>query len=282
LVVVTLAQLVTCHLYASSLATSNALHEIRMLNQQSLRPPQRAVIEPERQAALANYRKLLADLATNQQALPSTPEERVLLRVARDVYRNPAQVDELLNMYGTPEPLRMRVSVPPWLQAPHNSEAYRAAWEALLLAPRCQQIDLMAQRGIITQALGAIGSTDSIPVLDLAFAFTCEPGVDSRLASHASDRQSEILFALTHSPSQESLRTILSCLERAEATQPASVTEGKNVSSAFTESLVRLKGSEREKWHQILNSFAAENLSPKQREILNRAVRREQESTNRQ
>ena len=82
------------------------------------------------------------------------------------------------------------------------TNGYRCAWEALLLAPRSQQIQFMDIRATITEALSFIGNRESLPVLELAFGPTCEPGVEAGQGSPAAARQREIIYAFSRFPGE--------------------------------------------------------------------------------
>src|SRR5207244_12134925 len=112
------------------------------------------------------------------QATPSTPEEAVVARVASGLSTNWARWDELLTAYSEPAPIPTRAPLPRPIEEAHLTEAYRPAWEGLLLAPLARETHLLCLRHIATDALGAIHNTNSIPALELAYALTCELGAN--------------------------------------------------------------------------------------------------------
>jgi hypothetical protein len=252
------------------------LRQARTLSEQSF------VREPKtnRQARFAIYRQLLPKLAAANAALQeATPSERIMLKVFRSAGTRPELLDELLAYYGHwrgPDGPRPRALMPAELAPQHLSEAYRPAWEALLLAPPNDEIRFMQQRSTVTEALAKIGNAQSIPVLELAFASTCAPEVFAGEGSAALHRQFGVLQSLNQFATAESLQAMLRCLALAEPAMPT--TELPKVSGHdLREWLVRFLTDQdhyntREKWRQVLTTFPTNDLPVRHRELLQRAA----------
>jgi hypothetical protein len=232
------------------------------------------------EASFAAFRRLLPALAAADADLHgATPDETVLLRVARQAGKQPERLDELIRFYGRPGPYsaRTRIQSPPRLERQHLTEDYRPAWEALLLASPSGAIDFMQGRFSITDALSKIGNPESLSVLGLAFSATCEAGVDATENSAAVQRQLRIMQALNRFATAESLQTTLRCLDRAEAASGGKMP--KYSGDDLRGWVVRfLKDQDnyygpREKWRAVLSSFPKDGLPASQRELLERATR---------
>lgn len=253
---------------AADLTAAMALQQLRGMNPLSFRQRQ----EPEVETNFIKFRMLLASLAASPQPAASTPEERALLGVARGVSEHPERLDELLSVYGKPQNPMSRAVRPADLHPPHDTEAYRRAWEALLLAPAIGTVRIM--NGNITQAISAVGNTDSIPLLQLAFSLTCHPDVDAHPSGSFDIRQREILRSLVDFPTEDSLRAILQSLDRDEAVVPlpGRASSGKKDLRGFVaKRLAGRPAPEKAKWRQVLRSLPKDSLPPKQREFLYRA-----------
>jgi hypothetical protein len=135
----------------------------------------------------------------------------------------------------------------------------------------------MELRATSTEALWQIGNSESLPVLELAFSFTCTEGVVAPDGSGAASRRLQILICLNQFTTRESLEVMFRCLARAEA-----ASAGKLPKDAYGRDLrdwiVRFLTDQdnyrtREKWSQVLKSFPKDTLPANQRELLERAVR---------
>lgn len=193
------------------------LTEIEAVRRQSFLPGS----AEEARARFDQYRGLLRAAGAGD---PADPAGQALVRVAREAAREPARLDELVAAYGRWQgdaAARPRVTRPPALETRHQTEAYRPAWEALLLAPPTPEIEFMQRRFTITRALAAIRNPESLPVLELAFAATCAAGVEAVEGSAALDRQFRILETLNQYASRDALQAMFRCLALADGVRPA-------------------------------------------------------------
>lgn len=277
LVAVMFSGMATSNLRAADLGTSNLLQQARALCQQSFRN----LTISNRQENFASFRRLLPALAAaDAEVRGSTPEDKTLLRVAREAGSHPTLIDELLEFYGKPakEFTDTRVQLPPRPQAAHLTEAYRPAWEALLLAPPSHEIVFMQQGFTITAALFWIGNPESLPVLELAFAATCEEGVNAVEGSGAVGSQFRIMECLNRFATRGSLQAMFRCLSRAETASDGHLPEysGHNLREWVVRFLTDQDNYKTgEKWRQVLKSFPKDDLPASQRELLERATRQQ-------
>jgi hypothetical protein len=137
----------------------------------------------------------------------------------------------------------------------------------------------MENPGMITEALHTIGNPDSIPVLELAFRLTCEPGVNAGKAnSWPVDRQASIIHALSGFPAEDSLRVILRLLDQAESAMANSgqspVRFGNQTLSAMAVRLLTHQNDPKkeEQWRQVLANFHKGTLPARQRELFESAI----------
>ncbi len=277
--IVLFACLPSSNLCAEDLGGSNLLQQASALCQQSFRN----LSNSNRQENFASFRRLLPALAaTEEKVRASTPEEKTLLKVARAAGAHPALLDELVEYYGHWHGTRVeqpQVLRPAPLQATHLTEKYRPAWEALLLAPPSVAIEFMSLRAIITEAISRIGNEQSIPVLELAFFFTCEAGVVATERSGAATRRLQILVCLNQTTTRESLEVMFRCLARAEAASAGQLPKdayGRDLRDWIVRFLTDQDNYRtKERWSQVLKTFPKDNLPANQRELLERAVRQQ-------
>jgi hypothetical protein len=274
--IVVFACLPGSNLSADDLVGSNLLQQTHALCQQSFRK----LSNSNQQENFSSFRKLLPALAAAEgEVRGSTPEEKTLLRVAREAGARPALFDELLEQYGHwhgTDIIRPHVLRPPDLQPAHTTETHRAAWEALLIAPPSHEIVFMQQRFTITRALSQIGNPESLPVLELAFILTCEGGVSLVDGSAAVERQFRIMESLNRFTTRESLQAMLRCLGRAEAATSGQLPKysGYDLREWVVRFLTNQDNYETgEKWRQVLKSFPSDKLPANQRDLLERAIR---------
>lgn len=227
----------------------------------------------------AIFRQLLNSLAASGgEVRDVTTEEQTLLQVLQSAGTRAELLDELLAHYGRwqgPEGIRPRVLSPPLLDPRHLAEAYRPAWEALLLAPPNDEIEFMQGRFTITKALAEIGNSQSVPVLELAFASTCVPGVQAIEGRAALERQYRILESFNQFATAESLHAMLRCLARAEstATEPSPKFAGYDLRQWIVRFLTDQGNyNTGEKWRTVLETFPKNTLPAKQRELLDEAT----------
>lgn len=277
LVAVVLISLATLNLYAADSESSNVLQQARALSQKSFRTKQQTEVEDN----FATFRRLLPALASTNTSNDGTPEDITFRRVTKAAGTHPELLDELLATYGRwygSGGIQPRITSPRDLEVTHLTEAYRPAWETLLLAPPSAEIQFMQRRFTITQALSGIRNPESLPVLELAFASTCEDGVVTVEGSAAVERQFRIMECLNRFATKESLQAMLRCLARAETATSGQLAEysGHDLRE-WTERFLTDQDNykTRDKWRQVLSTFPKDNLPLKQRELLDRATRQQ-------
>ena len=267
--------LMETNLPAAEPSAPEILRQVRLFSKQ----PFLATAHTNLEERFSAFRSLLATVAAADAGLTgATPDEATFLRVARQAGERLTNFDELVEYYGRPSPQseKARVQTPPWLEAKHLTEDYRPAWEALLLAPPSGSVRFMQSRFTITAALAEIGSPESLPVLELAFAATCQEGKIAAEGSAEGQRQFRIMQALNTYTTAEALQVMLRCLARAEAASGGKLP--KLYGHDLRERVVRfLKNEDKykdgEKWREILKSFPKNGLNANQRELLNRATK---------
>jgi hypothetical protein len=228
----------------------------------------------------ATFRQLLTSLAASGgEVRDATAEEQTLLEVLQSAGTRPELLDELLAHYGHsqgPEgSVRPRVLRPLQLDPRHLAEAYRPAWEALLLAPPNEEIEFMQRRFTITKALAKIGNLRSVPVLELAFASTCAPPAFAGENRAALERQFRVLECLNRFATAESLHAMLRCLARAESTttEPPPKVAGYDLRQWIVRFLTDQDNyNTGEKWRKVLETYPKNTLPAKQRELLDEAA----------
>src|SRR5262245_46229705 len=125
----TIVAIAVIRTFAADSIAPSALSQLRELNTNSLKAPYSS-----RDEDFVKFRKLLAETSKAPQSPAQTSGEVTLLRVARALAKDPERLEELLSTYDH-STIPSHLAQPPPLRAEHVSEAYRSAWEALLLAP---------------------------------------------------------------------------------------------------------------------------------------------------
>jgi hypothetical protein len=263
--------------YDAAVTASSAIEQLRQLAKDSFT----ALSPTNGQEEFSKFRELISNVGSASASLAGvTSEESRLLRVAAAVNSDPRKMNELVATYGGhhENSSQLRVERPSLPKAMHLNETYRPAWEALILAPESESIRFMQRSAVIAGALAKIGNTNSIPVLEFAFALTCQEGIDTSQTTPASMKQFRILEALSTYASKEALEAMLRCLSRSEAVDPARPPQFS--SRTLREWIVSfLSGPHypygKGRWENVLKTFPKEKLLPDQRDLLEHAMRQQ-------
>lgn len=190
----------------------------------------------------------------------SASDARDKILEIKEYYRFPEKA-------GRDDPKRPRI---PNLNPQHTVEAYRVAWEAMLLEPPTMETSAFynSARSTPMQALVKIGNEKSIPLFEIAFALTCDGEVYDQFYEH---RQFRLIEALSTFRTKNSLDVLISCM-RIKKASPNGL-KGEMKGAPFDQWVVYLltqvaSDRERVQWLAIVSQYDDSELEPEIKIIL--------------
>jgi hypothetical protein len=210
-------------------------------------------------------------LAGRLSAAEGRDIEAKLAAIALDRARRPAVYAEIERDYveaTLPFP-RPRATTTPWLRDVHATEAYRLAWEFVLLRPSAKGTSQVGERAL--EALGKIRNDATIPTLLHLYGMTAQEGIPLQ---QVDTTQTRLLKTLSAFRSERGLRAMLEC---AALSKHQKGMKGAGESSWDAERFVREtlagKFGDKDEWRKLVSALPKEGLTVEERRLLEEAAR---------
>jgi hypothetical protein len=220
-------------------------------------------------AALAA--RLDEPLAARLLAAEGRNTETKLAAVALDRKARPAIYAEIERNYVEtmlPFP-RPRATTTPLLQDRHASDAYRLAWEFVLLRPSAGGTTQVSERAL--EALAKIRNDASIPTLVHLYRMTCRQGIPLR---QVDTFQTRLLKAMSAFRSERGLRAMLECasLSNRQKEMPGAGETAWDAERFVRDTLAGRFG-EKDRWQKLAAALPKEGLTVEESRLLESALR---------